>query len=126
MQPNHFHPPFVIDCTMSVRRSKQNCNVSHKRVPAGEYAVQYNALSNCDWPSLYNDTSADAAIERLNVAVSQTLDLAVPCGQIKKHKYPAWFSGKLKAFIEKKNYFYRCYKYLKTDCFYDRFSFAGN
>jgi hypothetical protein len=27
------------------------------------------------------------------------MDLAAPSGHIKKHKYPAWFSGKLKAYL---------------------------
>jgi hypothetical protein len=91
IQPNHY-PAVIIDCTVSIRRSKQNCNVSRKRFPAGDCAVHY-APSNCDWSSRYNDTSADAAVESLNVAVTQTLDLVVPCGHIKKHEYPARFSG---------------------------------
>jgi hypothetical protein len=28
-EPDHFHPPFIIDFTMTVRRSKQNCNISY-------------------------------------------------------------------------------------------------
>jgi hypothetical protein len=82
---------------------------------AGDYAVLYNALSTYDWSSLYNETSADAAVDRLNVAA--------PSGYIKKHTYPTWFSGKLKVNNKKNNYFYRHYKKCKADCFYDRFSF---
>jgi hypothetical protein len=41
---------------------------------------------------------------KLNVAVTQATDLAVSSGYIRKHTYPAWFSGKLKAYIENKNY----------------------
>jgi hypothetical protein len=74
---------------MPVRRSKQNCNISYKRSSARNHAVLYNALSNYDWSSLYNETSVDAAIDRLNVAVTQAIDLAVPSGHIKKHKYHA-------------------------------------
>jgi hypothetical protein len=37
----------------------------------------------------------------LNVALTLAVDLAVPSGHIKKHKYPAWFSGKLNAYIKK-------------------------
>jgi hypothetical protein len=65
-------------------------------------------LSTYDWSSLHNGTSADAAVDRLNVAVNQAIGLTVPFGYIKKHKYSAWFSGKLKAYI-KKNNFYRRY-----------------
>lgn len=44
------------------------------------YAVLYNVLSNYEWSSLYNETSADASVDRLNVAVALTIDLAVPPG----------------------------------------------
>jgi hypothetical protein len=67
--------------------------------------VLYNALSN-DWYSLYNKTSADATINRLNFALTQTIDLAVHSGNIKKTNYPIWFSGKLKFYVKKKDYFY--------------------
>jgi hypothetical protein len=78
-------------------------------------------LAIYDWSSLYNETSVDAAVYILNVAVTQAIDLAVPSGHIKKHKYPNWFSGKLKVYI-KKNYFYRRYKKYKA-VFYDKYSF---
>jgi hypothetical protein len=82
VQPDHFHPPFIIDCAMPLRRFKQNCNISYKRHSAGNYAVLYNVLSNYDWSSLYNETSVDAAVDRLNVAVTQAIHLAVPSGYI--------------------------------------------
>jgi hypothetical protein len=54
---------------------------------------------------LYSETYVDAAADRLNFAVTQAIDLAVPSGHIKKHKYPDWFSGKLKTYIKKKKLF---------------------
>jgi hypothetical protein len=84
--------------------------------------VLYNALSNYDWSSLYNKTSVDATVDRLNVAVTQAIDLAVPSGHINKHKYYAWFSGKLKAYI-KRNYFHRRYKKYKSACFDQKFPY---
>jgi hypothetical protein len=51
---------------MPLRRYKQNFNISYKRSSAGDYAVLYNALS-----SLYKETSVDAEVDRLNVAVTQ-------------------------------------------------------
>jgi hypothetical protein len=73
-------------------------------------------LSIYGWSSLNNETSVDAAIDRLNVAVIHAIDLALPSGYIKKHKYPAWFSRKLKAYI-KKNYEYFYRRYMKyTSC----------
>jgi hypothetical protein len=44
------------------------------------------------WSSLYNETSAEAAVYRLNVAVTEAIDLAVPSGYIRKHKYPTEFT----------------------------------
>jgi hypothetical protein len=90
---------------MPVRRSKQNFNISYKRFSAGDYAALYNAPSTYDWSSLYNETPVDAAVDRLNIAVTQVIDFTVPSVHIKMHKYPAWFPEKLKAYIKKKNYF---------------------
>jgi hypothetical protein len=57
--------------------------------------VLYRALSN-DWHSLYNKTSADAAVNRLNVALTQTIDLAVHSANIKKLNILLGFLAKLK------------------------------
>jgi hypothetical protein len=108
---------------MPFRRPKQNFNISYNRYSAGDYTVLYNALSTYDRSSPYNETSVDVAVNRLNVAVTQAIDLAVPSGYIKKHKYPACFSGKLKTCIKKNDYFYGRYKKFKTQYFYDKFSF---
>jgi hypothetical protein len=40
-------------------------------------------LSTYDWSSLYNERSVDAAVNRLNISVTQAIDLAVPSGYIK-------------------------------------------
>jgi hypothetical protein len=77
VQPDNFHPPFIIDCIMPVRRIKQNCNILHKRFSAGNYAVLYNALYNYDWSSLYNETSVDSAVDRLNFAVTQAINILI-------------------------------------------------
>jgi hypothetical protein len=99
VQSDHFRPPFIIDCAMPIRRCKQNVNISYKSFSAGDHEVLYNALSTYDWSSLYNETSADAAVDRLNFAVTKTIDLAVPSGYIEKHAYLTWFYGKLKVNI---------------------------
>lgn len=87
---------------------KQSFNICYKRFSAGDYAVLYNILSPYK-SSLYNEIFVDAAVKRLNVDVTKPTDLAVLSGYIKKHKYPSWFSEKLKTYI-RKNYFYRGYK----------------
>jgi hypothetical protein len=86
---------------MPVRHYNQNFIISNYGFSAGDYAALYIILSTYDWSSLYNETSVDAAVDRLNVAVTQAVDSAVPSGYIKKHKYPAWISVKLIACIRK-------------------------
>jgi hypothetical protein len=44
VKSDDFHSPFTNDCTMPVRRSKQNCNISYKRFFAGDYAVLFNVV----------------------------------------------------------------------------------
>jgi hypothetical protein len=73
VEPNHFHPSFIIDCAMPVQRYKENFNISYKRFSAGDCAVLYNSLSTYDWSSLYNETSVDAAVDRLNAVVGGLL-----------------------------------------------------
>jgi hypothetical protein len=96
VQPDHFQSRFNTECATPLRCYKQHFNKSCK-IYAGNYAVLYNALSAYDSSSLYNETSFDATVDRIN---------AVPSEYIKKHTYPASFSGKLKDYI-KSNYFYR-------------------
>jgi hypothetical protein len=48
------------------------------------YAVLCNALSTYDRSALYNETYVDAAVDRLNVAVTHATNIAVRSGYIKK------------------------------------------
>jgi hypothetical protein len=123
VQHDHFHPPFVTDGVIPVRHHKQNFNISYERYSAKDYVVLYNALSTYIWSSLYNETSVDAAVNRLNVAVTQAmislflLD-TLQCIHI--------LIGFQENYIKKKNYFYRRYKKNKTDCFHDNLIFTVN
>jgi hypothetical protein len=47
----------------------------------------------------------DAAVDRLNVAGTETIGLAIPFRFKRKNKYPPWFFGKLDFYVRKKNYF---------------------
>jgi hypothetical protein len=60
-----------------------------------------NVLSTYDWSSLYDEISADAVVDRLNVVIQAT-DLAVPSGHIEKHKCLAWFFWKIKLTLKRK------------------------
>jgi hypothetical protein len=84
---------------MPVRRYKQNVKKSYKRYSTWDYSVLYSALSTYHWSSRYNERSIYAAVDRLNVAVTQTIDFAVRYGYFKKYNYTAWFSGKCTAYI---------------------------
>jgi hypothetical protein len=48
VNPDHFQPPFIIDCTIPLRRKNQNFNTPCKRYAAGDYALLYNALLTYD------------------------------------------------------------------------------
>jgi hypothetical protein len=120
VHPDPFHTPFIIDCTIPLRRNNRNFNTPHKIYSVGDYVLLYNTLLTYDWSALYNETSVDASVDRLN---AKAINLAAHSGCVTKHKYPIWFSGRVRSYIKKKNYFYIRYKKYKTDCFYDRFSF---
>jgi hypothetical protein len=38
----------------------------------------------------------------LNAALMKAINLAVPIGRVSKHKYPAWFSSRLKTYFTRK------------------------
>jgi hypothetical protein len=122
VHPDRFHRPFIIDCTIPLRRKNQHFNTPYKIYSAGYHALLHKALLTYDWSVLYTETSVAAAVDRLNAAITQATNLAVPSGCVTKQKYPIWFSGRLRTYI-KKNYFYRRYTKCKTDSCYDRFSF---
>jgi hypothetical protein len=88
--------------------------------------VLYSALSVYDWSSLYKKTSPDAAVDTLNIAVTENKKLALPSVYIKKYKNPNRFSGKLKFYVKKNNSFYRLYKKCWTVCFVTNYLFTGN
>jgi hypothetical protein len=48
VQLEHFHHPYIVDCTMPVQHCKQNCNISYKRNSAGDYALFFSSLSTYD------------------------------------------------------------------------------
>jgi hypothetical protein len=54
---------------------------------------------------LHNESSVYAAVDRLNATVTEARDLEIPFWLMRKNKYPSWFSGKLKFYIRKNNYF---------------------
>jgi predicted Holliday junction resolvase-like endonuclease len=78
----------VVDCTIPLRRNNRNFNTPYKRYSAGDYVLLYNTQLTCDRSALYIETAVDAAVDRLNAAVAQAINLAVPSGCVTKHKIP--------------------------------------
>jgi hypothetical protein len=60
--------------------------------------IVHNTLLSYDWSSLYNESSVDYAVDMLNATLMKSVNLAVPVGRVSKHKYPAWFSSRLKTY----------------------------
>jgi hypothetical protein len=68
----------------------------------------------------------DAAVDRLNVAVTQATDLALPSGYIKMYIYTALFSGKSKACIKKRNHFIDVTRNIRLTACMRNFLFSVN
>jgi hypothetical protein len=69
----------------------------------GDYFLLYNFLSSYDWSCVYNQSSSDSAVNQLKSVVTDALNLAIPNKLSRKSKFPCWFSGTLKHYINKKN-----------------------
>jgi hypothetical protein len=91
LQPEHFHPPPIIDCTMPVQRCKQNVKFFTGEFFCGEYAMLYNACLLVT--GLYCITKCLLMLPLTGKCccnVSHSLAVpSGPSGYIKKHKYPA-------------------------------------
>jgi hypothetical protein len=122
VHPDVYHPPFVTELKLPTRRSNMLSSISCRKYSSGDYLMLYNALSTYDWSSVYNESSVDAAIDRLSVGVTLAIAMSVPTGCTNRCKFPVWFSSKLKSYMRKKNYFYRHFKKYKSNYFYDKFS----
>jgi hypothetical protein len=126
VHPDSFNPPFINDCTIPLRLNNQNFNTPYKRYSAGYYVLLFNTLLTYDWSALYNETSVDAVVDILNAAVAQAINLAVPSGCVTKHKYPVWFSGRLRSCIKKKTIFIDVIISTRQTVFTTDFLFIGN
>jgi hypothetical protein len=89
--------------------------------------VLYSSLSNYDRSSLRNETSVDAAIVRLNVVTTQTIDLAVSSGHTKKHYALSYLiSWKIKIVLKRKIIFIDVTRSSRWTHSVANFLFAGN
>jgi hypothetical protein len=67
-----------------------------------DYFLLYSYLSSYDWSCVYNQSSMDSAVNRLKSVVTDALNLAIPNKFSRKSKFPCWFSGTSKHYINKK------------------------
>jgi hypothetical protein len=73
---------------MLIRRPKHAINIPFKIYSAGDYLLLYDALANYNWAPLYKESSVDA-VGRLNTAVTEIMDLAIPSGPMRNNKHPS-------------------------------------
>jgi hypothetical protein len=113
----------VIDITLILASPTQNCGYSYRKFASGDDTLLYNILSSYDWSCVYDTSSVYAAVARLSVVVQDAMEQAIPRGFTCNFKFPYWFSGSLKYYIKKKNYFYRGFKKHKSGSLHDQLSF---
>jgi len=53
--------------------------------------------------------------------VLQAMDLALYWVSVRKPEFPCWFFHSLRYCIQKKNYFYRWYRKIKTEYYYSKY-----
>jgi hypothetical protein len=66
---------------------QKTINIAFRRYSAGDYL-----LFNYDWAALCKEYCVGA--------VTETMDLAIPYGLIRKNEHRPWFPGKLKFYIK--------------------------
>jgi hypothetical protein len=66
---------------------------------------------------IINQSSSDSAVNQL-----KSLNLAIPNKLPRKSKFPCWFSGTLKHYINKKNHYFHRFKKTNSDKHYFYFA----
>jgi hypothetical protein len=87
-----------------------------------QYTLLYNLLSACDWSSVYETSSVDAAVASLNAAVRGAMEQAIRRDYSCKSKFSHCFSYTLRCYIAKKNYFHCRFEKKPSEYFYGRFA----
>jgi hypothetical protein len=95
-------PSLVTDLNSTIvsshtQPSRLSCDYAHT-----DYFLLYRYLSSYDWSCVYNQSSTDSAVNKLNSVVTDALNLAIPNKLSRKSKFSCWFSGTLKHYINKK------------------------
>jgi len=52
VSPDTYHPPFVTEVQIPIRKSNQLCNISFRKYSSGGYLLLYNTLTTYDWSTM--------------------------------------------------------------------------
>jgi hypothetical protein len=101
VEPDVLHPSVVIDLSSTIVSSRSQPTRLSRDYARADYFLLYSYLSSYDWSCVYNQSSTDSAVNQLNSVVTDALNLAIPNKLSRKSKFPCWFSGTLKYYINK-------------------------
>jgi hypothetical protein len=101
VEPDAFHPSLVADLSSTIVSSHSQHSRLSRDYARADYVLLYRYLSSCDWSCIYNQSSTDSAVDQLKLVVTDALNLAIPNKLSRKSKFPCWFSGTLKHYIDK-------------------------
>jgi hypothetical protein len=101
VEPDVFHPSMVIDLSSTIVSSHSQPTRLSRDYARGDYFLLYNFLSSYDWSCVYDQSSSDSALNHLKSVVTDALNSAIPNKISRKTKFPCWFSGTLKHYINK-------------------------
>jgi hypothetical protein len=120
--PGTYHPPLCTDLNV-LTSSSQSLLYSFRNYPRGDYALLYEMLSSYDWSCVFKQSSVHSAVNRLNSVVINSLNQTVPYTCLSQPKFPCWFSGTLKHYINKKHHFFSHYNKTESATHYSSFPF---
>jgi hypothetical protein len=126
IEPDALHPSLVIDQRGVFLTTHSQPSRLSRDYARTDYELLYRYLSSYDWSCVYNQSSTDSAVDQLKSVVTDALNLAIPNKHSRKSKFPCWFSGTLKHYINKKNHYFRRFKKTNSDEHYFYFAHFVN
>jgi hypothetical protein len=99
VEPDVFHPSLVIGLSSTIVSSHSQPTRLSRDCARADYFLLCSYLSSC----VYSQSSTDSVVNQLKSVVTDALNLAIPNKLSRKSKFPCWFSGTLKHYINKKS-----------------------
>lgn len=105
---DEYHPPLLINLNRTRGRRRLNDCPNHEvsfDFKRGDYRALYEALNRCDWDPLYCIRDVDSALEFVYKNLFHSMNVSIPkkSKQIRRIKFPKWFSPSLKYKVKLKN-----------------------